>query len=114
MDARPERELGCNESVERRIGPLRLVREKCQIDRFQELTGEICIAMSLPQCDQRQVAFQRKLSPRRRAIGNSCSSVSGVRRIGLDFFGLFGMKCDRHRDDDSPGTTVGSRAPSSS
>jgi hypothetical protein len=60
VNARLQRELGCEERLKQTIAPLRLVREKRQVERFQELAGEICIAMSLPQRGQRQMAFQRK------------------------------------------------------
>jgi hypothetical protein len=93
---------------------LRLVREESQIDRSQELIGEICIAMPCRSATSARWPFSESYRPVAGAIDNSCSSVSVVRRIGLDFFGLFGMKCDRHLDDDSPGTAVRSRVPSSS
>lgn len=43
VDARFQRELGCEERLEQLISFFHLAREKRQVERFQELAGEIAM-----------------------------------------------------------------------
>jgi hypothetical protein len=48
VDARLQCKLGREKRLKQPVSFLRLVREKRQVERFQELAGEIFVAMSLP------------------------------------------------------------------